>query len=282
MPCQVTRGWTTGGGGGGGVGGGGPARRPFLPLGLLLLALSTVFVFGGDRGHFYRPGHHDWVSSEHLAIAVNLSPEHGFLMFHRQDTAGYKPYNRFPMGGYALLKLATLPFGEDLSAAIHAARMLMLLFFAAAAVLAYLAMLRLIDSTSNRWIALTVTLLVFSSPYSLYYNDMIHPKTAMDLFGTMLTFHGMVVFVQEGRFRQLLVKTCVSLLLGWHVFALLLAFIALGVVSALVRVRSAGPDHVNRKHLTASARRAPFRSLPDARRGGGACRRVDPDLQFCQ
>ncbi len=168
-------------------------------------------------------------------------------------TAGYAPYNRFPMGGYALLKLATLPFGDDLSAAVYAARMLMLLFFAAAAVLGYLAILRLIDSTSNRWIALTATLLAFSSPYSLYYNDMIHPKTAMDLFGIMLTFHGMVVFVQKGRFRQLLAKACVSLLLGWHVFALFLAFIALGVVSELVRVRSAGPDHVNRKHLTASA-----------------------------
>ena len=238
----------------------------FLPLGLLLLALSTVFVFGGDRGSFYRPGHHDYVSSEHLAVAVNLSPEHGLLMFHRRfpnpgGTAGYKPYNRFPVGGYALLKLATLPFGDDLSAAIYAARMLMLLFFAAAAVLAYLAMLRLIDSTSNRWIALTATLLAFSSPYGLYYNDMIHPKTAMDLFGIMLTFHGMVVFVQEGRFRQLPVKACVALLLGWHVFALLLAFIALGVVSELVRVRSAGPDHVNRKHLTASAPRLPGRYL---------------------
>ena len=50
----------------------------------------------------------------------------------------------------------------------------------------------------------------------------------MDLFGVMLTFHGMVVFVQEGRFRQLLVKTCVALLIGWHVYAFLLPFIALG------------------------------------------------------
>ena len=229
-----------------------------LPLGLLLLALSTVFVFGGDRGHFYRPGHHDWVSSDHLAIAVNLSPEHGFLMFKRQTPnpdgggAGYEPYNRFPIGGYALLKLATLPFADDLSATIHAARMLMLLFFAAAAVLAYLAMLRLVDSASNRWIALTAALLVFSSPYGLYYNDMIHPKTAMDLFGFMLTFHGMVVFVQEGRFPQLLAKTLVALLLGWHVFALLLAFIALGVVGELVRARSAKPGHGIRKHWTAS------------------------------
>ncbi len=234
-----------------------PISRSFLPLGLLLLALSTVFVFGGDRGYFYRPGDHNWMSSEQLAIAVNLSPEHGLLMFQRQfpnpgGIVGYDPYNRFPMGGYALLKLATLPFGGGLSATIYAARMVMLLFFAAAAVLAYLAVLRLIDSPSNRWIALTATLLAFSSPYCLYYNDMIHPKTSMDLFGIMLTFHGLVVFVQEGRFRQLLVKTLVSLLLGWHVFGLLAAFIALGVVSELVRVRSAGPAHGNRKHLTAS------------------------------
>ena len=46
---------------------------------------------------------------------------------------------------------------------------------------------------------------------------MINPETVMDLFGVMLTFHGMVVFVQEDRFRQLLGKVCAALLLGWHV-----------------------------------------------------------------
>ena len=178
-------------------------------------------------------------------------------MFHNQSwnadgTVTYSPYNRFPVGGYALLKLITLPFSDDLSATIYAARMLMLLFFAAAAVLAYLALLRLIDSTSNRWIALTTTLLVFSSPYCLYYNDMIHPKTSMDLFGVMLTFHGMVVFVQENRFRQLLFKTCVSLLLGWHVLALLLTFIVLGVVCELFRAGSTRSDHIIRKYWMAS------------------------------
>ena len=210
--------------------------------GLLLLALSTVFIFGNDRSHFYRPGHHNWVSSEHLAVAVNLSPEHNFLMFHRQtlDAKGavsYQPYNRFPIGGYALIKAATLPFSDDLSAQIYAARMLMLLFFAAAAVLAYQALSRLTPDR-DRWIALTATLLAFSSPYCLYYSDMINPETVMDLFGVMLTFHGMVVFVQEDRFRQLLGKVCAALLLGWHVFALLLTFIILGMASELVRAFS--------------------------------------------
>ena len=48
---------------------------------LLLLALSTVFLFGNDRGHFYRARKHDWLTSQHLTQAVNLSPDHNFLLF---------------------------------------------------------------------------------------------------------------------------------------------------------------------------------------------------------
>ncbi len=216
-------------------------RSAWLPLALLLLALSTVFVFAGDRGYFYRGVVHNWVSSHYLTIAVNLSPEHDFQRFMRRfiDDDGvtrYQPYNRFPIGGYASTKLATLPFGGNPSAQLYAARILMLLFFTVAAVLAYLSLCRL---TSNRWIALTAALLAFSSYYLLYYNDMTTSDTMPDLFGVMLTFHGMVVFVQEGRFRQLLVKTCVALLLGWHVLALLLPFVIFGLARDLLRARSA-------------------------------------------
>ena len=220
-------------------------RSRWFPLVLLLLALSTVFLFGNDRDRFYRPVSHDWVSSEHLAVAVNLSPAHNFLMFHRlSDVEGrgggfrYQPYNRFPMGGYVLISLATLPFRDDLSAQLYAARMLMLVFFAGAAVVAYLATSRL---SSSRWVALSAVLLSFSSYYCLYYNDMVHPKTMMDLFGVLLTFHGTVVFLEEDRFRQLLVKACAALLLGWHVLALILAFVVLGMANEVVRLRSDRP-----------------------------------------
>ena len=214
-------------------------RSAWLPLALLLLALSTVFVFGGDRGRFYRGLSH--ISSHHLSIAVNLSPEHGFQRFERRfiDEGGavrYAPYNRFPIGGYILMKLATLPVSGNPSVQITAARILMLLFFTGAAVLAYLSLCRL---TSNRWIALTATLLAFSSYYLLYYNDMIANEGVPDLFGVLLTFHGMVVFVQEGRFRQLLVKTCIALLIGWHVLALLAPFVIFGLARELWQARSA-------------------------------------------
>ena len=113
--------------------------------------MTAVFVFGHDRGHFYRPGHHDWLSSHGLALAANFSPDH--------------------------------------------------------------------DVPS--------------------------------LFGVLLAFHGIVVFVQEGRFRQLVVKSCAALLLGWQVYALLLPFIVFGAVDVL-------------------RRRAPWGSLREAGRAAAA------------
>ena len=198
----------------------------WLPPALLMFALSSVFLFGGDhRIYFQRGGLHDQMSAKNMGIVEHLSSEHHFLMFRGQTLGAdgnpeYRLYSRFPIGSYALVKLATLPFKDDLPAKIYAARMLMLMFFAAAAVLAYLSLRRLI---SSRWIALTATLLAFSSPYCLYYADAITSEAMVDLFAVMLVFHGIVIFEQEGRFLQLPVKACIMLLLGWHVYAILLA-----------------------------------------------------------
>ena len=216
------------------------SSSPLLPLALLLVSLLTVFLFVGARGHFYRGFFHDLVSAEHLTVAVNLSPEDRFLPLHRKtlDEDGapaYAPYNRFPIGGYALMKIATLPFSGSLSAQITAARFLMLLLFTATVALAYQALCRI---TSNRWIALAATLLAFSSYYCLYYSDMIANEMGIDIFGVMLTFHGLVIFVQDGRFRQLLIKVCLALLLGWQVLALLLPFIIWGMTGEIIRARS--------------------------------------------
>ena len=252
-----------------------------LPCLLLLLALSTVFLFANDRSHFYRDGFHAYLSSQSMPLAANLSPDHHVLMFFRQTpdadgTPAYQPYNRFPIGTYALIKLAMLPFENDLEKQIYAARLLMLLFFTAAAVLAYLSLCRLI---ANPWIALTATLLAFSSFYCLYFNDMISTEVT-SFFGVMLTFHGMVLFVQGGRVRQLPVKTCVALLLGWHVFALLLPFIVFGLVRECIHahsvkwVRGGGGGTI----ILLVA----FQSLSDTRLRGFALRHVHSVLQFRQ
>ena len=221
--------------------------RAALPLALLFLALATVFLFGGGRGHVYLGSFHNVLTWHHMTVAMNLSPEHDFLGFYRltlDDGGGhaYEPYNRFPVLGHILIKLATLPFPDDLSARLSAARMLMLAFFAAAATTAWLALCRLV---CNRWAALAATLLAFSSHYALYYNDMVATEGVVDLFGVMLVFHGMAVYATEGRFGQLLGKTCVALLLGWHVYALLLPYVVLGLAVA-VRRRD-GPHQRHRR-----------------------------------
>ena len=209
--------------------------RERISLWVLLCALSTLVLFDNDRWHLSRPGHHSFVSMEHLAIARNLSPAHNFLMFRSlllesDGTIKYDVHNRFPIGGYVLIKLAILPFENDLAAQIRVARILLLLFFCAAVVLAYSSLRRL---TLNPLVALTTTLIAFSSYYSLYYNDMAYPKMSMDLFGVLLVFYGMVIFVQDDRFFQLLVKVCTALLLGWHVLALLLPFIFWRLVTSI-------------------------------------------------
>ena len=223
------------------------ARPAALPLALLLLGLSTLFLYGGDREYFYRHGDHDNDSARTLALAENLSFRHNLLLYHYQsrDAAGnpyyppIAPYSRFPVGMYALVKLAIFPFDDDaFRAKIYAARLLMLLLFAAAAVLAYHALARIAGSC---WDALTATLLAFSAYYTLYYSDMIFSGATIDLFGVMLTCHGMVVFVQERRFRQLLIKSCLALLLGWHVYAFLLPFIVFGLAAELLKARRTVP-----------------------------------------
>ena len=217
-------------------------RPASLPLVLLLLALATLFLLGGDREYFYRGNSydHDWNSSQTMAFAENLSFRHNLLIFRYQyrdadrNSHYQEPYNRFPIGGYALVKLALLPFGDtDFQAKIYAGRMLILLLFSVAAVLAYRSLARIAGS---RWDALTATLLAFSSYYLLYYADMIfYDVTA--IFAVMLVFHGMVIFVQEGRFRQLVIKSCLALLLSWHVYAFLLPFIAFGLAAELLKAR---------------------------------------------
>ncbi len=214
-----------------------------LPPFFLIFALSTVFLFANDRGHFYRDGHHDFITAHHLAIAANLSPEHNFLLFQARSLDGngrtlYKTYASWPIGSYALVKLAMLPFHDDSLKAIYAARIVQLFLFAGCAAMAYLTLARL---TGDVWIALTATLLAFSSYYALYYNDAFAPEAMPGLFGVMLTAHGMVIFRQERRFRQLLIKACVALLLCWQVYALLLPFIAFGLMSELVKSRALPP-----------------------------------------
>ncbi len=218
-------------------------RDRLPPLALALAMFAILIALGGDRGYFYRSGGiHDFNTAQTLTIAENLSPEHNFRLAYRifpNEDGGfeYHFYGRFPVGGFALTKLAIAPFGDDLAAKLAAARVLALAMFCGAALFAYLAIARI---AGGRLVALAAVPLAFSGFYAIYYADAVFNEGAMDMFGAAMVFHGMAVFAQEGRFRQLLLKTCAALFLGWHVYALLLPFIAFGFGGeAVALIRSA-------------------------------------------
>ena len=203
----------------------------WLAWAVLPLAAAAMFALGGDRSYIYRTGIHNYNTAKTLAIAENLSAEHRFRLIHKMrryedGDFAYTLYARFPATGYALIWAVVSPFGDDLAARIVAGRALMLAMFASAAIFAYFALVRV---SGSRPVAAAAVLLAFSSYYALYYADAVNNEKSMDMLGAALVFHGMVVFAQDGRFRQLAAKTCVALLFGWHVYALLLPFIAFGL-----------------------------------------------------
>ena len=220
----------------------------FWPLLVLLMALATLFPLFHEAGPLHRAQYaYDHVTFHHLAVAKNLAAEHAWLGFYNLavNDAGevtYSPYNRFPPLGYVLIKLAMLTQDGSLAAEIQAARMLMVAFFAGAAVLAYLAVVQL---TGHRPLALAATLVAFSSFVALVACDMVATEGVVDLFGTMLAFHGIARYRFPGgagvplaageqpRLGQLTAKAGIALLLGWHVCALLAPFLAINMAAAL-------------------------------------------------
>ena len=55
--------------------------RGWLPLAILLAALASLFVLGGERAYFRREGgSHNELSVKNLAIAENLSIERGLRL----------------------------------------------------------------------------------------------------------------------------------------------------------------------------------------------------------
>ena len=118
------------------------------------------------------------------------------------------------------------------------------------AVLAYWSLCHL---TSSKWVALSTTCVAFSSVIFIWYYDMVSNGLGMDLFGSMLVFHGMVIFALKGRFWQLTIKSWLALLIGWHVLTLLIPFIALGLLrSGLIRAKHYG--EIGLRHLLLKVR----------------------------
>ena len=217
---------------------------PAAPLLVLAGCLAAVFAFALAEGRFSRPVA-DRGGAATLAQVANLSAEHRFVGFtHREiEPDGAPAFDGAfeadldadleaafvfgedrPLGGGLALRVATSHFGDDQAAQAFAARALLAALWCLSAVLAYLSLVRLFG---RRWTALAATLLAFSG-FAGGAWDAVSLDGSAALFAFLLLFHGMVVFVSEGRLRQLVLKGAAALLLTYSAYALILPFVVLG------------------------------------------------------
>lgn len=203
-------------------------RGAAAPAVLLSAALAGVFLVGLARARSERPLVGDGASAAVLARAANLSREYDFALFTRLAPGAEGEVRRVgspgvPLGGPALFGVALAAAGRDLRAQVTAARVLALSLLLGAAILAWRALRKLLG---DRWLAVGATLLALS----LLWATGPGPATlagAAEAFGALLLFRALVVFVREGRFRQLVVSAGAALLLTFSAYALLAAFLAL-------------------------------------------------------
>ena len=204
-----------------------PRARAAVPLVLLLSALGAAFLFARSEGRFSRPPAGEEAAA--LARAGNLSPKTRFVPFTHRTLApdGAPAFVRgadAPLGGGLALGALLGAVGDDPARRLTAARAAMAALFGAAAALAYLSLVRLFR---RRWLALGVTLLAFS-PFAGGAWDAVSLEESPTLFALFLSFHGMAMFVREGRSRQLFLKCAAGLLVSYSVVWLLLPFAAVG------------------------------------------------------
>ncbi len=188
-----------------------------LVAGLTVALQSYNVSFWGMR--------HGWTSSHSLAIIERSTPQNGFVgyaqAFRMEDgSITYDYFDRYPPFFSAAMNAALSPF-DDLPTQIYVARQIMNGILLLAMFTGY-RLVRLF--VPNRYLALAVTVLSFSSYYVLYYKDMpdFHPPVVL---GFLLTSYSIARYKLHDKRTQVYIVPllCVMLAFGYSVlFALAL------------------------------------------------------------
>ena len=204
-----------------------------------LLFCAAVTVFWQPVIDGLREGNHGRQTSHAMALARNLSFDHNLLMYGRaylnpDGTISRTEYSRFPMGAIAAVKLAILPYPNDFRNQLALAYRVMLVFFLAGMVMVFFTAMRLTDKA-----ILVAGAMAFASAsyYTTYFCDMVFFEVP-SFFGFLLVLHGVVIYHQENRYRQLVLKMLGALLFGWHAYAVLFTYLGLKWADAYYRTRS--------------------------------------------
>ena len=220
-------------------------RFPGLEVSIVAIAflVLTVLVFatqnrnvGWEPGYNeLQPKHHGWVSSHTLAIIAHATWGNGFVGYAETgiDENGMRQYDyfdRYPVffsaGMHALLSLKS-----RLSTQIYLAKQAMNGIFLLTVVAAFL----LIHKLTGRLLSsFAIAVLSMSSPYLLFYKDMVHYDQPA-LLGILILIYAIALYEIDHRRRPVYLAAllAVSLGRGYASFPVLGTWAFLDVLRAL-------------------------------------------------
>ncbi|MEO1439373.1 MAG: hypothetical protein AAFV33_03160 [Chloroflexota bacterium] len=232
---------------------------------LMLLVTGLTFALQSYNVGFYG-WRHGWTSSHSLSIIRRAVPENRFvgysLAFIDEDGEPlYEYFDRYPVFFSAGMN-AILSLVDDLPTQIYLSRQVMNAILLATMFMGY-RLVRLY--VANRYLALGITVLSFSSYYFLYYKDMpdFHPPV---IPGFLALFYSIARYKLYGERWQVYAVAVAAVLLAFG-YTILFA-LAMWFVIDLLRLLSGRGESVTRPGNTAEGRLGGS-PLPDDDIAGG-------------
>ena len=207
----------------------------FLVFAVIVFATQNRNV-GWEPGYNeLQPKHHGWVSSHTLAIIAHATGPNAFVGYAEtgvddQGARLYDYFDRYPVffsaGMHALLSLKS-----RLSTQVYLAKQAMNGIFVLTVVAAFLLLRKL---TGRDLSSFAIALVSVSSPYLLFYKDMVHYDQPA-LLGILILIYAIAVYKVDNRRRPVYLAAIVAVSLGrgYASFAVLGTWAALEAVDVL-------------------------------------------------
>ncbi len=178
-------------------------NRYKLGFGTLLILTAVVMGLQNDRVGF-EPGHHGWVTSDHLAIILRSSPANlgvGYIgeTLHADGSIDHTHFNRAPFFFEALVHLVLSPLQDDLAAYVMGVRQILNgVYVITLVVVFFLARLWLASDLK----AMFATFMLGSGYYFLEYKDLVEPNR-LGALAMFLAIYAIADFERRRRVRHL-------------------------------------------------------------------------------
>lgn len=187
------------------------SRKVFI----FFLALSVFIFVLHPRKTGFEPGHHGWVTAQHLAIIQNAGVENYFVGYtgdyldeHGKHYHFY--FDRAPFLIESAMHYLLQPLRDDLPAYVYWGRQLFNIIFFMTLYFAYRFLLLL---TGKRWQSIAAVLFVFSSFFLMHYKDLVE-QNRLGTLALILIFWAIARYEKSKNWKELFLFVATASMMG--------------------------------------------------------------------